>query len=97
VLFEGMEFIDDPTEFSARLPLMSAGRDFSDPVALNWFTDGTDVDFGALTQQLLNFVGRTGTDIYYGHDVTNLSKQSDGSWVIKVRNLRTKEKRTVHA
>ncbi|GAA3690066.1 malate dehydrogenase (quinone) [Gordonia hankookensis] len=97
VLFEGMEFIDDPTEFSARLPLMSAGRDFSDPVALNWFTDGTDVDFGALTQQLLNFVGRTGADIYYGHDVTNLSKQSDGSWVIKVRNLRTKEKRTVHA
>ena len=24
---------------------MAAGRDFSDPVALNWFTDGTDVDW----------------------------------------------------
>lgn len=46
-LFEGIEFIDDPTEFTNRLPLMSAGRDFSDPVALNWFTQGTDVDFGA--------------------------------------------------
>ncbi|MDL9944765.1 malate dehydrogenase (quinone) [Gordonia sp. ABSL11-1] len=97
VLFEGMEFIDDPAEFSARLPLMSAGRDFADPVALNWFTDGTDVDFGALTQQLLNYVGRTGADIYFGHSVTNLSQQSDGSWMVKARNLRTTEKFTVHA
>lgn len=96
-LFEGMEFISDPAEFSARLPLMSAGRDFDDPVALNWFTEGTDVDFGALTQKLLNYVGSTGGDIYFGHAVTNLSKQSDGSWIVKVRNLRTGEKRSVHA
>ena len=95
-LFEGMEFIDDPTEFTNRLPLMSAGRDFSDPVALNWFTQGTDVDFGALTQQLLNFVGQGG-DIFYGHSVTNLSKQSDGSWIVKVKNRRTGEKLKVHA
>lgn len=95
-LFEGIEFIDDPTEFTNRLPLMSAGRDFSDPVALNWFTQGTDVDFGALTQQLLNFVGQGG-DIFYGHSVTNLSKQSDGSWIVKVKNRRTGEKLKVHA
>ncbi|MAU82124.1 malate dehydrogenase (quinone) [Gordonia sp. Z-3] len=97
VLFEGMEFIDDEATFSERLPLMSAGRDFSDPVALNWFTDGTDVDFGALTQQLLNHIGETGADVYFGHSVTNLSKQSDGSWIMKVSNLRTKQKVTVHA
>ncbi|MGV9673249.1 malate dehydrogenase (quinone) [Gordonia sp. NPDC003504] len=96
VLFEGMEFIDDPAEFSARLPLMAQGRDFSDPVALNWFTDGTDVDFGALTQQLLNFVSQGG-DIYFGHSVTNLNKQSDGSWIVKVKNRRTGEKTQVHA
>lgn len=96
VLFEGMEFIDDPAEFSARLPLMAQGRDFSDPVALNWFTDGTDVDFGALTQQLLNFVSQGG-DIYFGHSVTNLNKQSDGSWIVKVKNRRTGEKIQVHA
>ncbi|MFT4044286.1 MAG: malate dehydrogenase (quinone) [Gordonia sp. (in: high G+C Gram-positive bacteria)] len=95
-LFEGMEFITDPAEFSTRLPLMSAGRDFSEPVALNWFTAGTDVDFGALTQKLLNYVSQGG-DIHFGHAVTNLSKQSDGSWTLKVRNERTGEKRSVHA
>ncbi len=96
VLFEGMEFIDDPSEFTKRLPLMSIGRDFSDPVALNWFTDGTDVDFGALTQQLLNFVSQGG-DIHFGHAVTNLDKQSDGSWIVKLKNRRTGEKWSVHA
>ena len=95
-LFEGMEYITDPGEFSDRLPLMAAGRDFSDPVALNWFTDGTDVDLGALTQQLLNYVGQAG-DVYFGHDVTNLTKQSDGSWRAKVTNRRTGEKLTIAA
>ncbi|NMN99807.1 malate dehydrogenase (quinone) [Gordonia sp. TBRC 11910] len=95
-LFEGMEYITEPDEFAARLPLMSDGRDFSDPVALNWFTDGTDVDFGALTQQLLNYVGKD-SDIYFGHRVTNLNKQSDGSWIVKVVNDRTGEKLKVHA
>ncbi|WP_424322872.1 malate dehydrogenase (quinone) [Gordonia sp. (in: high G+C Gram-positive bacteria)] len=95
-LFEGMEFIDDADDFAKRLPLMGAGRDFSDPVALNWYDQGTDVDFGALTQQLLNYVGRE-ADLYYGHDVRNLTKQSDGSWVVKVRNTRTGEKLRVEA
>jgi len=95
-LFEGMELVTEPAEFAKRLPLMSAGRDFSDPVALNWFTEGTDVDFGALTQQLLNYVGQN-ADIFFGHSVTNLSKQSDGSWIVKVKNTRTGEKLTVHA
>ncbi|MFT4125846.1 MAG: malate dehydrogenase (quinone) [Gordonia sp. (in: high G+C Gram-positive bacteria)] len=95
-LFEGMEFITDPGEFGARLPLMADGRDFADPVALNWFTDGTDVDFGALTQQLLNFVAQGG-DIRFGHAVTNLTKQSDGSWLITTKNTRSGAKTTTNA
>src|SRR4051794_5340960 len=43
-LFASMEYIDDEAEFTRRLPLMAAGRDFSEPVALNWTQDGTDVD-----------------------------------------------------
>lgn len=96
VLFEGMEFIDDEAEFAARLPLMAAGRDWSDPVGLNWYTEGTDVDFGALTQQLLNYVGRD-SNLYFGHEVRNLTQQSDGSWVLKIRNLRTGEDLRVEA
>ncbi|MFF3223136.1 malate dehydrogenase (quinone) [Nocardia suismassiliense] len=94
-LFEGMEYIDSPDEFARRLPLMARGRDFSDPVALNWTDGGTDIDFGALTQELLAYLGASGADLAFGHEVRDLSKQSDGSWLVKVRNLRTRETRTL--
>ncbi|MFJ4650227.1 malate dehydrogenase (quinone) [Nocardia sp. NPDC088792] len=94
-LFEGMQFIDSADEFSKRLPLMAKGRDFSDPVALNWTDYGTDIDFGALTKELLAYLGRTGADIGFGHEVRNLSKQSDGSWLVKVRNLRSGKDRVL--
>ncbi len=96
-LFEGMEFIDAPEEFTRRLPLMAKGRDFSDPVALNWSEKGTDINFGALTKQLLAYLGRSGADISFGTEVRNLDKQSDGSWNVKVRNTRNGGVRTVNA
>ncbi|RMI35874.1 malate dehydrogenase (quinone) [Nocardia stercoris] len=96
-LFEGMRFIDDPAEFADRLPLMSRGRDFDEPVALNWTDYGTDVDFGSLTTQLLAYLGRSGVDISFGSEVRDLAKQSDGSWNVKVRNTRNHETRVVNA
>ncbi|WP_026343478.1 malate dehydrogenase (quinone) [Nocardia sp. BMG111209] len=96
-LFEGMQYIGDRDEFTRRLPLMAKGRDFSDPVALNWTDKGTDIDFGSLTRQLLAYLGRSGVDIAFGTEVRNLDKQSDGSWNVKVRNTRTGGTRTVNA
>ncbi|MCP2316858.1 malate dehydrogenase (quinone) [Nocardia amikacinitolerans] len=96
-LFEGMEYIDTPDEFARRLPLMAKGRDFSDPIALNWTDGGTDIDFGSLTKELLAYLGATGANLAFGHEVLNLDKQSDGSWKVRVRNLRTRQTRTVQA
>ncbi len=90
-LFASTEIIDDADEFARRLPLMAAGRDFSEPVALNWSQDGTDVDFGNLSKQLIGFGVRHGTEALFGHEVRNLSRQSDGSWTVTVRNNRTGE------
>ncbi|MFE3190118.1 malate dehydrogenase (quinone) [Nocardia sp. NPDC059240] len=96
-LFEGMEFIDDAAEFSSRLPLMAKGRDFSEPIGLNWSEHGTDIDFGELTKELLANLGASGADIAFGHEVLNLTKQSDGSWLVKVRNLRSHKVRVINA
>ncbi|WP_067841217.1 malate dehydrogenase (quinone) [Nocardia lijiangensis] len=96
-LFEGMEYVDTPDEFARRLPLMAKGRDFSDPVALNWTDGGTDIDFGSLTKELLGYLGATGANLAFGHEVCDLDKQRDGSWKIRVRNLRTRQTRTVEA
>ncbi len=64
-----MEFIDDRDEFSRRLPLMADKRDFSDPVGLNWTQDGTDVDFGSLSRQLIGFGAQQGMATLFGHEV----------------------------
>lgn len=96
-LFATTEFIDDADEFARRLPLMAAKRDFSDPVALNWTTDGTDIDFGSLSKQLIGYSVTNGTSAYFGHEVKDLTRESDGTWTVKVRNRRTGEVRRINA
>ncbi|WP_084161393.1 malate dehydrogenase (quinone) [Nocardia sp. BMG51109] len=96
-LFAGMEYIDTPDEFARRLPLMAKGRDFSDPIALNWSDRGTDINFGSLTKQLLAYLGASGVEIAFGNQVLDLDKQSDGSWNVRSRNTRTGTTRTVNA
>jgi len=92
-LFSTTEFIDDDDEFARRLPLMAANRDFSDPVALTWTNEGTDVDFGALTRELIGYGTQCGMTTLFGHHVANLHKESDGSWTVRIRNRRTGDKR----
>ncbi|MCW4353906.1 malate dehydrogenase (quinone) [Hoyosella sp. YIM 151337] len=96
-LFEGMEYTEDKDEFAQWVPLMAKGRDYSDPVALNRFDLGTDVDFGALTRQLLTYLGSAGCDIRFGHEVRDLTKESDGRWKLSLVNVRTGDKRIVRA
>ncbi|HEX2399092.1 MAG TPA: malate dehydrogenase (quinone) [Mycobacterium sp.] len=96
-LFVSMEFVDDPDEFARRLPLMAGKRDFSEPVALDWVQDGTDVDFGALSRQLIGYAAQRGMNTLFGHEVRGLGKQSDGRWTLTVVNRRTGAKRRLNA
>ncbi len=96
-LFAGTELIEDPDEFARRLPFMAAKRDFAEPVALNWASHGTDVDFGALARQLVGFCVRHGATALFGHEVRNLTRQSDGSWTLLIGNRRTGEKHRLNA
>lgn len=96
-LFASMEFIEDTGEFAKRLPLMAEGRDLSEPVALAWAQDGTDVDFGALSRQLIGRAAQRGMVTLFGHEVRDLSRQSDGSWTLSVVNRRTGGKRKLNA
>ncbi len=99
-LFARTEWIEDADEFARRLPYMAAKRDLagpSAPIALSWAADGTDVDFGALSRQLIGYGVRNGTLVLFGHEVRNLSRRRDGSWAVAVHNRRTGENRTLEA
>ncbi len=96
-LFAGIELIDDAQEFARRLPFMAAKRDFTEPTALNWAANGTDVDFGALSRQLIGYCVQGGATALFGHEVRNLTRQSDGSWTLRVSNRRTGERHRLNA
>ncbi len=96
-LFSGIELVDDADEFARRLPLMAAGRDFSEPTALYWAAHGTDVDFGALARQLIGYCVRDGATALFGHEVRNLTRQRDGSWTLLVVNRRTGQRHRLNA
>ena len=76
---------------------MAADWNSADPVALDWAQDGTDVDFGSLSRQLIGYAAERGMTTLFGHEVRDLSKESDGSWTVKIVNRRTGDKRKLNA
>ncbi|GEC99815.1 putative malate:quinone oxidoreductase [Kocuria varians] len=84
-LFERMEFTEDREQIAQWAPLTMHGRG-AGRVAATFAPEGTDVDFGSLTNQLLRHLGGRNVSIQYGQQVTTLHRQSDGSWLVSVKD-----------
>lgn len=85
-LFVEVEFSDDPDVIKEWAPLVMQGRDSAQPVAATRHPAGTDVDFGALTRELVQLIIRRGGQICLGHTVRKLRRDQDGVWIVDGRN-----------
>ncbi len=85
-LFAGMEFTEDPEVIRSWTPAMIPGRARSQRIAATRIDSGTDVDFGALTRDLLQYLTDNGARVYTEHSVKNITKASDGTWRLRVRH-----------
>lgn len=95
-LFQGMEFSDDPARIAAWIPLVMDGRDPAAPVAATHMAIGTDVNFGALTRSLFQYLQTLpGVEFHLGHEVEDFRRKDDGLWRIKIKDLATSESRIV--
>lgn len=74
-LFATMEFSDDPAKIFEWAPALVVGRDKSEPIAATRVEAGTDVDFGALTRQLIQNAIDNGAVVRLGTEVTNLRQR----------------------
>ncbi len=54
--FQGMEFSDAPETLKKWLPLIMEGRTSNEPMAATKIDSGTDVNFGALTRMLFDYL-----------------------------------------
>lgn len=94
-LFAEMEFSSDPAVLREWIPLMMKGRDANEPVAATRFADGTDLDFGALTRELVALLEGQGGRVALRHKVTDMSHLPDGRWYVEIENLATKKRSRV--
>lgn len=82
-LFAGMQFSTDPKQIAKWAPLIIEGR-AQEPIAATFIEQGTDVDYGAITQQLINWLKRSGVKVQTSVEVNNLHQYQDGSWQVSL-------------
>jgi len=95
--FTDMEYSEDRATLAEWMPLMMPGRDPSEPIAATRAMNGTDVNFGAVTSQLLGYLARSGgVKVSYNQKVTGLDRTASG-WKVDIKNTRTGGSRQVQA
>lgn len=87
-LFAGMEFSDDPDQIAKWVPLMLEGR-AKESIAATKIEQGTDVDYGAVTRQLFDWLSRSGVEVLSSHEVKSVKRSSVG-WSIRGTHGKTR-------
>jgi malate dehydrogenase (quinone) len=94
--YRGMEYTTDRQKLAEWIPLVMEGRDPKEVVAATRMITGTDVDYGALTTNLLNYLkGREGFSVHFSQRVTDLERQPGGGWLVGMKDTQTGARRSV--
>ncbi len=95
-LFKEMVYADDLKQLTEWMPLVMDGRDPNEKVAATRMEIGTDVNFGTLTKAMFTKLKTMNdVDLEFNHEIRSISKNKDGSWTLKVKNVQTGESRKV--
>ncbi|MFA5537046.1 MAG: malate dehydrogenase (quinone) [Bacillota bacterium] len=86
-LFQGMEFCDDSKSLQKWFPLIMKNRLNTEPMAATKSDSGTDINFGALTRAIFDFLQKKNVNLKLNHQVESLKRTNDGCWELKVRNV----------
>lgn len=96
--YRGMEYSEDHKQIAEWAPLIMEGRDPQQPVAATRMVTGADVNYGALTTNLLNYLRRQdGFSIEFAQQVTGLHRRAEGGWTLDVKDEKTHAHKTVGA
>jgi len=87
-LFASMQFSDDQDQIRSWAPMLVAGRDPKERIAVTWDPTGTDVNFGSITRQIFNYLEYHGVFVNTSREVTDLKQNSDGTWTLRIKDMR---------
>src|SRR6266403_5426357 len=95
--YHGMEYSDDKKQIEKWIPQDMEGRDQSEKVAATRMLTGTDVDYGALTKDLLDSLSdKEGFSIHFFNRVQDLRRDGD-LWSVRIRDEKSGEHWDVQA
>ncbi|QKJ33099.1 malate:quinone oxidoreductase [Mucilaginibacter mali] len=96
--FAEMEYTEDPAILKTWMPLVMVGRDPVEKVSANKMDLGTDVNFGALTKDLIGVAKtKSGFNVHLSHDVTNIKRSKNGDWQVTIKDKVNGGSRKVNA
>ena len=94
--YQGMEYTEDHAKIAEWAPLIMEGREPTQPVAATRIVNGADVNYGALTKDLLDYLRKQdGFAVHFSEMVTDLERLPEGGWRITVKNQLDGQKRTI--
>ena len=94
--FQEMEYSEDLAEIEKWAPLLMDGRAKGQPVAATRVATGTDVNFGSLTETLVDYLNaQPNIRLATQHQVRDIDRLDDGRWRIEVKNLKKGIKRNI--
>lgn len=82
-LFKGMEYSEDRAQIEKWIPLVLEGRKAGEKVAATRIDSGTDVNFGAITHQLVESLRKKPNfSLNLGQEVKNIKRNADKTWTV---------------
>ncbi len=97
-LFRGMEYTEDKAVLKEWVPLMMKGRKQNEPMAATKMDIGTDVNFGALTRDLITYLDqKDNIKLSLNQEVKDIEREDDGRWEVEIKDLKTGDKREIKA
>jgi malate dehydrogenase (quinone) len=92
-LFKGMQYTEDAALINEWAPLIMKGRDFKQTMAATHMAAGTDVNFGALTRQMIKKLeSMPGVTVHYNIEVLDIDPHSKGGWLVETKHMLTNKK-----
>ncbi len=91
-IFSKMKFSTNFDDLLSWMPLIMENRSTDEKVAATFMKDGTDVNFGQLTEMMLDYLSKLkGVKINYNHEVIKIKQKKDTSWKLKTDDLISNE------
>jgi malate dehydrogenase (quinone) len=94
--YHGMEYTEDKKRIADWTPLVMEGRADDEKVAATRIVTGTDVDYGSLTNLLVDHLkALPGFSVHYLHRVTALTREEGGRWRVEVKDVKSGDVQSV--